>query len=86
MHAGNRVERVGVKSMRVCRIVVLVFLAACVASCGGNSTPVGVTVTPTTATVLLNTTQQFVDTVTGTSTSGVTWFVCLPATSTGSGT
>ena len=72
--------------MRVCRIGVVLFLAAWVAGCGGNSTPVGVTVSPTTATVLLNTTQQFVDTVTGTSTSGVTWYVCLPATSTGSGT
>jgi DNA-binding beta-propeller fold protein YncE len=82
MHAGNQVERVGVKSMRVCTIGVVLFLAAWVAGCGGNSTPVGVTVSPTTATVILNTTQQFSDTVTGTSTSAVTWFVCLPAATT----
>jgi DNA-binding beta-propeller fold protein YncE len=68
--------------MRVCRLGFVVFLAAWVAGCGGNSTPVGVTVAPTAATVLLNTTQQFSDNVTGTSTSSVTWLICLPAATT----
>src|ERR1700683_2428729 len=73
--------------MRVWQIGAAIILAACVAGCGGNSTPVGVTVTPTgTAaspqTVLLSGQQQFQATVTGTSTMTVNWFICLPPTNT----
>ena len=73
--------------MKVWRIGAAIILAACVAGCGGNSTPVGVTVTPTgTATspvsVLLSGLQPFVASVTGTSTSTVNWFICLPPTNT----
>src|SRR3984893_1312038 len=73
--------------MKVWRIGAAIILAACVAGCGGNSTPVGVTVTPTgTATspvsVLLSGLQPFVASVTGTSTSTVNWLICLPPTNT----
>jgi DNA-binding beta-propeller fold protein YncE len=73
--------------MRVWQIGAAIILAVCVAGCGGNSTPVGVTVTPTgTAaspqTVLLSGLQQFQATVTGTSTMTVNWFICLPPTNT----
>jgi len=68
--------------MRVWKLGAALFCAILVAGCGGNSTPVGVTVSPVTATVLLNQTQQFTDTVTGTSTSTVNWLICLPAATT----
>ncbi len=73
--------------MRVWQIGAAMVLAACVAGCGGNSTPVGVTVTPTgTAaspqTVVISGQQPFIATVTGTSTSTVNWFICLPPTNT----
>jgi DNA-binding beta-propeller fold protein YncE len=73
--------------MKVWQIGAAIILAACVTGCGGNSTPVGVTVTPTgTAaspqTVLLSGQQLFQATVTGTSTMTVNWFVCLPPTNT----
>ncbi len=73
--------------MRVWQIGAAIVLAACVAGCGGNSTPVGVTVTPTgTAaspqTVVISGQQPFTATVTGTSTSTVNWFICLPPTNT----
>jgi len=73
--------------MRVWQIGAAIVLAACVAGCGGNSTPVGVTVTPTgTAaspqTVVISGQQPFIATVTGTSTSTVNWFICLPPTNT----
>jgi DNA-binding beta-propeller fold protein YncE len=73
--------------MRLWQIGAAIVLAACLAGCGGNSTPVGVTVIPTgTAaspqTVLLSGQEQFQATVTGTSTMTVNWFVCLPPTNT----
>ncbi|MGB8542940.1 MAG: hypothetical protein WCD49_15020 [Candidatus Acidiferrales bacterium] len=73
--------------MRVWQIGAAIVLAACVAGCGGNSTPVGVTVTPTgTAaspqTVLISNQQLFQATVTGASTTTVNWFICLPPTNT----
>ena len=48
------------------------------ASCGGNSTPVGITVTPPTPTILLGKPLQFTATVTGAATTTVTWQICLP--------
>jgi len=68
----------------VWRLGAAVILAAWVAGCGGNSTPVGVTVAPPgTATapfsVLLGVPQQFIGTVGGSTTTGVTWEICLPA-------
>ena len=66
--------------MRSWGIGAVALLGAWAAGCGGNSTPVGVTVTPNPETVLLNTSVQFESNVTGASTSTVTWQVCLPAT------
>jgi len=76
--------------MRAWKIGVVIVLAAGMARCGGNSTPVGVTVIPTgTATspisVLISSQpglppgqRQFTASVTGTSTSTVNWLICLP--------
>jgi DNA-binding beta-propeller fold protein YncE len=76
--------------MRVWKIGAAIVLAAWLVGCGGNSTPVGVTVTPTGTTtspvsVIVNNApglppgqQQFASTVTGTSTSTVNWLICLP--------
>jgi DNA-binding beta-propeller fold protein YncE len=50
-------------------------LSAAVISCGGGSTTVAVTITPTTATVKLQATQQFTATVTGNDNTSVTWSV-----------
>jgi len=71
--------------MRSWSVAAVVLFAAWAAGCGGNSTPVGVTVTPNPATVLLNSSLQFSASVSGASTTTVTWQICLPAT-TSSGT
>ena len=80
--------RVGIgggKEMRLWRLAAALVLAAIVAGCGGNSTPVGVTVTGagiaagSTVTVLINGNEQFTATVSGASTSTVYWQICLPA-------
>ncbi len=71
--------------MRLWRLAAAILLAAIVAGCGGNSTPVGVTVTAagltagSTVTVLINGNEQFAATVSGASTSTVYWQICLPA-------
>jgi DNA-binding beta-propeller fold protein YncE len=49
-----------------------------ISGCGGNSTPVGITVTPPTPTIILGKPLQFVATVTGAATTTVTWQICLP--------
>ncbi len=49
-----------------------------VSGCGGNSTPIGITVTPPTPTIILGKPVQFVATVTGAATTTVTWQICLP--------
>ena len=76
--------------MRAWKIGAVIVLAAGLVRCGGNTTPVGVTVIPTgTSTspisVLINSLpgqppgqQQFTANVTGTSTSTVNWLICLP--------
>ncbi|MFZ0412137.1 MAG: hypothetical protein WAL51_11510 [Candidatus Acidiferrales bacterium] len=66
--------------MRIFSTAGLALLAAGLACCGGNSTKPGVVVSPATQTVLVGHTQVFSATVTGISTSGVTWEVCLPPT------
>ncbi len=71
---------------RTTYIRVLVFLTVAavilVNGCGGGSPgsppsppQIAVTISPTTASVPINTTQQFTDTVTGTSNTAVTWSV-----------
>ena len=72
--------------MRSWSVAAVVLLAAWAAGCGGNSTPVGVTVAPNPATVLLNSSLQFVSNVSGASATTVTWQVCLPPTSSSSTT
>ena len=72
--------------MRLWRLGAALLLAAIAAGCGGNSTPVGVTVTGAgvaagaTVSVLANHNEPFTATVTGSSTSTVYWQICLPAT------
>lgn len=68
--------------MRSWSVAAVVLLAAWAAGCGGNSTPVGVAVTPNPVTVLLNNSVQFSSSVSGASATTVTWQVCLAATST----
>ena len=74
--------------MRSLKCGIILALAACVASCGGNSTPIGVTVAAVgvsntgPVTVLLNGQQSFVASITGGSNTA-TWAVCLPPVTTG---
>src|ERR1700723_247314 len=49
-----------------------------ISGCGGNSTPVGITVFPVNPTILLGKPVQFSATVTGAATTTVTWQICLP--------
>lgn len=76
------VEYLGGKSMRFWGLVTAVILAAWVAGCGGTTTPAVITITPLTATVIVDGTQQFSATVSGSSTTTVNWQVCLPAVKT----
>ncbi|MFZ3215165.1 MAG: hypothetical protein WA192_03815 [Candidatus Acidiferrales bacterium] len=67
---GNKILHLGAAA-------VFVAAAAFMSACGGNSTPVGVTVFPTTATIPLGGHLQFQAGVTGTATTSVTWQICL---------
>jgi YVTN family beta-propeller protein len=49
-----------------------------IAGCGGNSTPVGITISPSSQSVVLGKSQVFFATVSGTATTSVTWQICLP--------
>lgn len=72
---GNKILRLGVAAF-------FVAAPAFLFGCGGNSTPVGVTVTPLNPSVPLGGQQQFQAVVTGTSTTSVTWQICLVPTPT----
>ncbi len=72
---GNKILRLGATALYVA-----VFALVC--GCGGNTTPVGVTVAPNPAVVPLGGQQQFQAVVTGTSTTSVTWQLCLVPTPT----
>ena len=67
---GNKILRLGATAL-------FVAASAFLSACGGNSTPVGVTVSPINPDVPLGGTQQFQATVTGTPTTSVTWQLCL---------
>jgi DNA-binding beta-propeller fold protein YncE len=67
----------GNKILRLGAVALFVAAPAFLIGCGGNSTPVGVIVSPSPATVPLAGTQQFQATVTGTSSTSVTWQLCL---------
>ncbi|MGH9713771.1 MAG: YncE family protein [Candidatus Acidiferrales bacterium] len=75
--------------MRLWKLCALALVAACVVGCGGNSTPVGITITApgvapgSTVTVNLNGHVQFAVSVTGTSTGLVFWQICLVPTTSG---
>jgi hypothetical protein len=74
------------KGIRIGSLLAAVLLAVALVGCGGNSTPVGVTVSAAgvssgaTATVIEGQTLQFTASVSGTSSSTVYWQICLPAT------
>ena len=67
----NKIVKLGATALFVAATAML-------SACGGNSTPVGVTVIPNTQTVGVGDQFQFQATVTGTSTTSVTWQICLP--------
>jgi DNA-binding beta-propeller fold protein YncE len=64
--------------LRLGAIVLLGAWLGVISGCGGNSTPIGITVTPPNPTIILGKPQPFVATVTGSSTTTVTWQICLP--------
>src|SRR5271163_3813381 len=70
------------KILRLGAVALFVTASAFLSACGGNSTPVGVTVAPNPITVPLGGQQQFQASVTGTSTTSVTWQICLVPTPT----
>ncbi len=61
--------------MRFVKLAAALFLGALLSACGGNGMPVGITLSPTAAVVVVNGTQQFTGNVTGTSNTNVTWSV-----------
>ena len=69
--------------MRLGRLSVVVLIAACVAGCSSNSAMVGVTISPTTATVVERGTQQFSAVGSGSTTTTVNWQICLPPATAG---
>ncbi|MGA7916071.1 MAG: hypothetical protein WCA00_12605, partial [Candidatus Acidiferrales bacterium] len=72
---GNTFLKLRATALGVCAMAVL-------AGCGGNSTPVGVTVNTPTVAVPLGAQFQFQATVSGAATTTVTWQICLPPTPT----
>jgi DNA-binding beta-propeller fold protein YncE len=72
--------------MKVSILGAVLLLTAMVGGCGGNSTAIGVTVsaagvtTGATATVVANGTLQYSSTVSGGTSTTVSWAICLPAT------
>jgi YVTN family beta-propeller protein len=69
--------------MRLGRLSVAVLLAAGVAGCGSNAAKVGVTIAPSTATVVERGTQQFSAVGSGSTTTTVNWQICLPPATAG---
>jgi YVTN family beta-propeller protein len=69
--------------MKLGRLSVAALLAACLMGCGGNSTKVGVTISPPTATVVERGTQQFSAVGSGSTTTTVNWQICLPPATAG---
>ena len=69
--------------MKLGRLSVAILIAAWVAGCGSNAAKVGVTVSPTTATVVERGTQQFSAVGSGSTTTTVNWQICLPPATVG---
>src|SRR5580692_10927045 len=78
--SAERVEEMGNKFLKFGETAFIVCALAILSGCGGNSTPTGVTITPTTETVPLGGQFQFQATVSGSATTTVTWQICLPPT------
>jgi DNA-binding beta-propeller fold protein YncE len=68
------------KILKLGATALFVAASAMLSACGGNSTPVGVSVSPVSPNIPLGGQLQFQATVTGTSTTSVTWQICLPPT------
>src|SRR5579862_7007122 len=69
--------------MKLGKLSVAILIAAWVAGCGSNAAKVGVTVSPTTATVVERGTQQFSAVGSGSTTTTVNWQICLPPATVG---
>jgi len=69
--------------MRAWKLGAGLLLALLAAGCGGNGTTPSVTVSPTSAVVIVNGTTLFTATVTGSQTSSVNWSICLPPPASG---
>jgi DNA-binding beta-propeller fold protein YncE len=83
----NPVALLGGKYMRLWGLGAAMLVGIVSAGCGGNSTAVQVTISPSPATILLNSTQQFAASVTGVSATTVYWQICQPlGTTSSSGT
>lgn len=63
--------------------VAITFLLSCVAGCGGNSTAVGVTISPVTASVLLTGPVPFSALASGGNVTTIFWQICTPPTTSG---
>jgi DNA-binding beta-propeller fold protein YncE len=79
--SAERVEEMGNKLLKLGAAALAVGALAVLSGCGGNSTPVGVTINTPTETVPFGAQFQFQATVTGAATTSVTWQICLPPTS-----
>lgn len=64
--------------MRAWSVVAVICFAILTASCGGNGTIPTITVTPTPVNVLVNGSQLFIASIAGSSSSSVTFQICLP--------
>ncbi|MFZ1975218.1 MAG: hypothetical protein WAU89_20400 [Candidatus Acidiferrales bacterium] len=80
--SAERVEEMGNKLLKLGAVALAVGALAVLSGCGGNSTPVGVTINTPTETVPLGAQFQFQATVSGAATTTVTWQICLPPTPT----
>lgn len=69
--------------MRAWSAVAVAIFAILTASCGGNGTTPTITVSPTPTTVLVNGTQLFTASIAGSTSSTVTFQICLPPPKTG---
>src|SRR5215472_10435912 len=73
----------GLRRMKLWGVGVATLLVSSLVGCGGNSTKVAVTISPTTATVVERGTQQFSAVGSGSTTTTVNWQICLPPATAG---
>lgn len=65
--------------MKAWKLAAALLAAGLAAACGGNKPTISVVVAPATSTVIQGGNQQFTSSVTGSSTTSVTWSVCTDA-------